>query len=179
MKSLILRILQMTPILRAVTMRVLEGNRIMTIATNRRDGWPQATMVGYANDGFELYFFVARLSQKFANIKNDSRVSVAIGEDFSDPLEIKGVSLAGRAQQVTDGKEFERAVAIFLKRFPEYADWPHPTPSLSPMMKVTPTILSVLDYSKGFGHSDLVTIGNDNLAPEGLQARSEWFARRG
>jgi hypothetical protein len=31
---------------------LLDQHRIMTIATLRPDGWPQATTVGYANEGF-------------------------------------------------------------------------------------------------------------------------------
>lgn len=34
---------------------LLDGHRIMTLATNRPDGWPQATTVGYVNDGLTLY----------------------------------------------------------------------------------------------------------------------------
>jgi nitroimidazol reductase NimA-like FMN-containing flavoprotein (pyridoxamine 5'-phosphate oxidase superfamily) len=30
---------------------ILDQRRIMTIATLRPDGWPQATTVGYANEG--------------------------------------------------------------------------------------------------------------------------------
>ena len=47
---------------------ILNANRIMTIATVRPDGWPQATIVGYANEGFRLYFLIYRASQKFQNI---------------------------------------------------------------------------------------------------------------
>ena len=39
---------------------ILNSNRIMTIATVREDGWPQTTMVGYANEGFRLYFLIYR-----------------------------------------------------------------------------------------------------------------------
>ena len=60
-------------------LRVLDEHRVMTIATNRPDGWPQATMVGYVNDGFMIYCFVARNAQKYANILRDPRVSIAIG----------------------------------------------------------------------------------------------------
>ena len=35
---------------------LLDQHRIMTIATLRADGWPQATTVGYANEGLNLYF---------------------------------------------------------------------------------------------------------------------------
>jgi len=35
---------------------LLDQHRIMTIATLRPDGWPQATTVGHANEGLRLYF---------------------------------------------------------------------------------------------------------------------------
>jgi nitroimidazol reductase NimA-like FMN-containing flavoprotein (pyridoxamine 5'-phosphate oxidase superfamily) len=35
---------------------LLDQHRIMTLATLRPDGWPQATTVGYVNEGLTLYF---------------------------------------------------------------------------------------------------------------------------
>jgi hypothetical protein len=86
-------------------------------------------------------------------------------------MQIKGISLAARARPVEDKKEFERAGELFLKRYPEYASWPPPDPSLAPMMRFTPEIISVLDYVKGFGHSDLVNVNRDDLS-----LRSDWRA---
>ena len=165
--------------LRDLILRILGENRIMTIATNRDDGWPQATVVGYANDGFRIYFFVARLSQKFLNIQRDPRVSIAIGKDFAQPLEIKGLSLAGRAAAVEDRNEFERAGMVMLERYPEYAAWPKPSPAVSPLMRVTPEIISVLDYSKSFGHSDLVKVSRDDVEKHIESPRHEWRGRPG
>ena len=68
---------------------LLDQHRIMTVATNRADGWPQATVVGYANDGLIIYCLVARDSQKFANITRDPRVSIAIANDYPQPLQIR------------------------------------------------------------------------------------------
>jgi nitroimidazol reductase NimA-like FMN-containing flavoprotein (pyridoxamine 5'-phosphate oxidase superfamily) len=161
----------MTPELKAFALKLMNENRIMTVATNRPDGWPQATVVGYVNDGFTLYCFVGRTSQKFANIARDNRVSITIGGDAPDPMQIKGLSLAARARPVEDNKEFQRAGELFLKRYPEYATWGAPEPSLAPMMKFTPEVISVLDYTKGFGHSDLV-----NLTRDDLSLRSDWRA---
>ena len=62
----------------AAIVDLLDRERLMTLACNRPDGWPQATTVGYLNDGLNLYFIIARTSQKFANLQADSRVSVAI-----------------------------------------------------------------------------------------------------
>jgi nitroimidazol reductase NimA-like FMN-containing flavoprotein (pyridoxamine 5'-phosphate oxidase superfamily) len=162
----------MAPELRDLILRLLDDHRLMTLATNRPDGWPQATVVGYANDGFNIYCFISRLSQKHANITRDPRVSAAIASDFSDPLAIKGLSLAGRAAPVTDRSEFDRACGIFLKRYPEYATWPKPNPAIAPMLRITPTVISVLDYSKGFGHSDLVKVDDGDTRIQ----KHDWFS---
>lgn len=122
----------MAPELRDAVLRILGEHRIMTLATNRSDGWPQATVVGYANDGLKIYCFVSRLGQKYSNIVRDPRVSAAIASDFSDPLDIKGLSLAAKAATITEGSEFDRAYDIFLKRYPEYAAWPRPNPAAAP-----------------------------------------------
>jgi hypothetical protein len=50
---------------------LLEQHRIMTIATLRPDGWPQATTVGYANDGLTLNFLCGPDSQKAANLARE------------------------------------------------------------------------------------------------------------
>ena len=49
-------------------LRLLAEHRIMTVATVRPDGWPQATTVGYASEGLMLYFLCGRQSQKAAYI---------------------------------------------------------------------------------------------------------------
>src|SRR5689334_9567060 len=98
----------MSPELRRFILRLLDEYRILAIATNRADGWPQATTVGYVNDGLILYCLVARLGQKFANIRRDGRVSIAIARNFSDPLRIQGLSMAARAEFVDDRRDFDR-----------------------------------------------------------------------
>ena len=167
----------MMPKLKALILRLLDEHRVMTIATNRPDGWPQATMVGYVNDGFLLYCFVARNTQKYANILRDSRISIAIGNDAASPLAIKGLSLAARAIEVTDPSEFDHAAKLRLKRYPEYSAQPsaaskadaslriapRPPPANVALLRIEPEIISVLDYSKGFGHSDLVTFSERDL----------------
>ena len=60
---------------------ILNANRIMAISTVRPDGWPQTTVVGYANSGFDIYFLILRRSQKYANIRRDDRVSIAVAPE--------------------------------------------------------------------------------------------------
>ena len=164
----------MTPKLQQTIVRLMSAHRIMTVATNRADGWPQATIVGYVNDGIVLYAFVARAGQKYANIARDPRVSVAIASDFSNPLDIEGLSLAGGAAFVEDSREFENMTTLFLERYPEYAAWPRPAPALAPMLRITPTVISVLDYSRGFGHSDLVDVSERDVT----EIRLNWLQGR-
>jgi nitroimidazol reductase NimA-like FMN-containing flavoprotein (pyridoxamine 5'-phosphate oxidase superfamily) len=81
---------------------LLEEHRIMTLATLRPDGWPQATTVGYVNDGLTLYFLCGLDSQKAANLARDDRVSLTIDHDTPQIMEITGLSMAARTQPVTD-----------------------------------------------------------------------------
>src|SRR6266853_293009 len=96
----------MTPKLRDQIVRQLAEHRIMTLATNRSDGWPQATTVSYVSEGFNLYCFIARTGQKFANILRDPRVSIAIAGDFNGPNDIKGLSIAAKAKPVESESEY-------------------------------------------------------------------------
>ena len=145
----------------------LDRHRILTLATNRPDGWPQATTVAYVNEGLTLYCFISRLSQKYANIRRDPRVSIAIAVDFDDPSNIQGLSLAARAELVDDTREYDRICALFLKRTPEYVPWGRVNPAFSSLVRLAPETVSVVDYSKGFGHSDLVKV-----SPQDLRAQS-------
>ena len=157
---------------------LLDQHRIMTIATNRPDGWPQATVVGYANDGLIIYCFIARDSQKYANIMHDPRISLAIAHDYPQPLQIKGLSVAAKAVEVEDRGEIEHAGNILLRRYPEYKVMPRPDPAVVPMLRITPEIVSILDYSKGFGHSDLVRVTSNDLAEYVESRRHHWAGHR-
>jgi general stress protein 26 len=138
---------------------LLDQQRIMTVATLRPDGWPQATTVGYANEGLTLYFLCGLDSQKARNLALDDRVSLTIGHDTSDLMTITGLSMAGHAQAVTDRAEAEKVLRMLPQKYPDSAPLPMPMPGPDDirLFRVTPMVISVLDYSKGFGHTDLVT----------------------
>ena len=146
--------------IRRKILTLLDQHRIMTVATLRPDGWPQATTVGYANKGLTLYFLCGLDSQKAANLARDDRVSLAIDHDTSDIMAISGLSMAGHAQAVTDLAEAGRVMQMLVRKYPEQTSLPGPMPSPEEVriFRVTPTVISVLDYSKGFGHTDLVRI---------------------
>jgi nitroimidazol reductase NimA-like FMN-containing flavoprotein (pyridoxamine 5'-phosphate oxidase superfamily) len=145
--------------IRKKILTLLDQHRIMTIATLRPDGWPQATTVGYANEGLTIYFLCGLDSQKAANLARDDRLSLTIDHDTPDLMEITGLSMAARAQVVVDQAEAEKALRLLMQKYPPQASLPlqMPTPDDVRIFRVTPAVISVLDYSKGFGHSDLVT----------------------
>jgi nitroimidazol reductase NimA-like FMN-containing flavoprotein (pyridoxamine 5'-phosphate oxidase superfamily) len=138
---------------------LLQSHHYMTVATVRPDGWPQATTVAYASDGLTLYFACDPDGQKVANIRQCDKVSVAIDRDYPNWEEIRGLSLGGTAQVVTDDRERQHAQDILRRKFPQWAEMPEPEdPALIAFVKVTPKVISVLDYTKGFGHTRLVEV---------------------
>lgn len=146
--------------LRGKILAILDGHRNMTIATLRPDGWPQATTVGYANDGLTLYFLCGLDSQKAKNLARDDRVSLAIDDDTQPVMEITGLSMAAHAAPVTDRAEGEKVLRMLMAKYPPQevpAGFTMPKPEEVRIFRVQPTVISLLDYSKGFAHTDLVT----------------------
>jgi len=143
----------------AKAIEILDAHRTMAIATVRPDGWPQTTVVGYANDGLLLYFLISRSSQKFANIQNDDRVSVAIGEEPHDFSQLKAVYAGANASEVTDRAQREHAWRLLVRRHPNLAGYELPERSEAAMMRAACKYVSILDYTKGLGHTDSLTVG--------------------
>ncbi len=130
----------------------------ITVATNRPDGWPQATTVSFVSDGLNLYFGTDAYSQKSANIELDGRVSVTANAPYRVWEEIRSLSLAGDAWFVTDPAELSRVGELMMKRFgAEIAKQTSINMSQTRIVRIRPHVISLLDYSKGFGHkTDLV-----------------------
>jgi PPOX class probable F420-dependent enzyme len=145
--------------IRQKILALLDEHRIMTLATLRADGWPQATTVGYVSEGLTLYFLCGKESQKAANLARDGRVSLTVDHDTPELMAITGLSMAAHAERVTDRAEAARVLAMLPSKYPGQKSLPvaMPTPDDVAIFRLTPTVISVLDYSKGFGHTDLVT----------------------
>jgi len=144
--------------IRRKILALLDQHRVMTVATLRPDGWPQATTVGYVNDGLTLYFLCGLDSQKARNLARDDRLSLTIDHDTADLMAISGLSMAARAHAVHDRAEAEKVLRMLPLKYPEAPPLPMkmPTPDEVRLFRVIPEVISVLDYSRGFGHTDLV-----------------------
>ena len=92
-------------------------------------------------------------------IARDDRVSIAIASDPDDVMRITGLSMAARAQPVLDLAEAARIIGMLPSRYPPQTvplPFPMPGPEQGRIMRVLPTVISLLDYTQGFGHADLV-----------------------
>lgn len=140
-------------------LHLLAHHNICTVATLRDDGYPQATTVAYVNDGLEIYFGVGRDSQKVANIQRHNKVSLTVDHDYEDWGKIKGLSLGGTAEVVDDPAERQRIFDLIAAKFPQVREMPMPEdPQAVVAIHVHPEVISVLDYTQGFGHTELIQV---------------------
>jgi hypothetical protein len=86
-------------------------------------------------------------------------VSLTVDDDTPQVMEISGLSMAAHAQVVVDPAEAEKVLRLLMLKYPHQNSIPLPMPKATDVriFRVKPTVISVLDYSKGFGHTDLVT----------------------
>ena len=82
--------------------------------------------------------------------------------------------MAATATVVEDQGEIDHAASILLRRYPEYKVMPRPDPAAVPMVRLTPKVVSILDYSLGFGHTDLVRVTETDLAEYVESRRHHW-----
>ena len=129
----------MTPEQRKQFVAILDAAPDLTIATVRPDGYPQATTVSFVNDGEKIYFGTWSKSQSWS--------------------EIRGVSLGGRARFVRDEVEIARVGALMLKKFPQLAEaLGGVDQNEMAIIRIDAEVVSILDYAKGFGHTELERI---------------------
>lgn len=145
-----------SPVQRAQIVAILDAADDLTIATLREDGWPQATTVSFVNDGVAIYFGTWLLSQKAQNITRDNRVSVTVNAPYKTWAQIKGVSIGGRARLVTDAAELAKIRALMLAKFPQLKEFDASMGAEMAIFRIDAEVVSVLDYAKGFGHTELV-----------------------
>jgi nitroimidazol reductase NimA-like FMN-containing flavoprotein (pyridoxamine 5'-phosphate oxidase superfamily) len=146
------------PALTEEIISILDSANDMTIATVREDGYPQATTVSYVNDGLTIYFGCAAKSQKAQNIARCAKVSLAVNLPYASWKEIRGLSIGGKAELVPDPEDIDQVAQLMFQKFPQIAGYAPTELDEIVLFRVTPEIISVLDYRKGFGHTDLVKV---------------------
>jgi hypothetical protein len=163
----------MTPMKNAA-IGILDSHRIMSISTIRPDGWPQTTIVGYANEGYDIFFLIFRSSQKFANILRDERVSIAIGKEPRSLNELKAVYAGARAAEMIYGKQRDYAWKLLEHRHQNLVDFGAPDLTETALMRASCQHVSVLDFSQGLGHTEELTLDERGVVTETSRREDEW-----
>ena len=159
--------------------KILNAHRIMAISTIRPDGWPQTTVVGYANVGFEILFMIFRSGQKFANIQHDDRVSIAVAAEPSDLGQLQAVYAGAHAQEITEPKEREEAWKQLMQRHSNLAGFQLPDTSDAVFMRAKCKFVSVLDYTQGMGHREQFMIDDNGVRIDADMSRDQWGNAQG
>lgn len=142
--------------LRHEILSILQAGADLTLATLRDDGGPQATTVSYASDGLAIYFGCSAGSQKAHNLARDPRVALTIDLPYRDWNEIRGLSMSGSAVRLTDPDQVLEVGRLFVAKFPQLGEGFALGGDEMALFSITPLVISVLDYRKGFGHVDHV-----------------------
>ena len=157
-----------------VAVKILNRHRLMAISTVRPDGWPQTTMVGYVNRGFDIFFLIFRSGQKYANIQRDDRVSIAVSAEASELEQLKAVYAGGHAVEITDQGERDEIWRRFMERSSNLAGFQMPDAKQAVFMRVRCKYVSVLDFSQGLGHREQLTLDEQGQPIETQVGKDEW-----
>ena len=144
-----------------IILNLLAHHNIMTLATVRPDGFPQATFVYYINQDFRLYFATDPTSQKAGNIKLNNKVSVAISGETENANKLKALSLSGIAAKVTDPTRVHDVQISLFKAVPRAKRFAPTDAEQLVVYSITPIAISLVDYSAGYGRTFLVELERD------------------
>src|SRR5262249_37006021 len=145
--------------LRAFVVELLSANEVLTLATLREDGWPQANRLAYVNEGLTLYAATGADSAKLLNLRRDPRVSLTVDAGKADWASLRGVSMAAHAQVLDSRSEIQRVARLMKRRFPPPAAFSAPERARGwAFLRLVPRVISVIDYARGFGHSVLAKL---------------------
>ena len=144
--------------LRSRILEVLRRQHIMTVATIRPDGYPQATTVNYIHDDLIVYFATAAASQKACNIKLNNKVSVAIVDQAEDFYKLRGLSMSGTAARVEERQRAEEFALRLFGRLPQKRRLVPEDPKELAVYEIRPVAIALVDYASGFGTTHLVEL---------------------
>jgi len=144
--------------LRAKILDVLQSQHLLTLATIRPDGYPQATIVNYINDGLTLYFATDAASQKVGNIKLNNKVSIAIASQTENFYKLSGLSMSGIATRIQKNETAEEILLRLFRRLPQSKRYVPQDPGSLAVFSIAPVAIALIDYASGFGKRFLIEL---------------------
>jgi len=153
---------------------ILNCHRMMSISTVRPDGWPQTTVVGYANKGFDIFFMIFRGSQKFANIQHDDRISIAVATEPTELSQLTAVYAGAHVREITSQNERDDAWRLLMMRNSNLAGFNIPDARDAAFMRATCKYVSVLDYTQGLGHREQIVVDEQGVSTAVDMSEDHW-----
>lgn len=151
---------------------ILAAGKELVLALVRPDGTPHASTVSYANDGLRTFCAISLDSQKAHDIRHDAHVAYVINMPYRSWAEIRGVSIDATAKMLDQGSDLLLASTLLLQKYPEFAHVISNTAALPwPGMlfiALQPRCIALLDYTKGFGHTEYFSANADSLTVDSL-----------
>jgi len=107
-----------------------------------------------------IYFGTPSDSQKARNIARSSKVSLTINRDYKTWADIAGVSVGGIATLVTDAAQQAKIGQLLFGKFPQIQDYAPAAETTQDVtfIRIDPEVISLLDYSKESGHTELFEV---------------------
>jgi len=153
---------------------ILNANRVMAISTVRPDGWPQTTVVGYANRGWDIFFLIFRGSQKYANIQHDARISIAVAPEPEELDQLQAVYAGLVVEEIIVPDERDYAWHLLMERHSNLAGFKIPKAGEAVFMCGRCRHVSLLDFSQGPGHREQLTIDERGTVVDEAPSSDDW-----
>ena len=122
----------------------LNGHKKMVLTILDKEGHPNSSLLLYAVDEFTVYFGTCRSFGKYAALKADPHVAVAVVQEGIDPLQV--LDIQGIAEEIPEEETQDRLEWFVSKNTSKYyikdaEDYV--------MFKVKPTCIRWLDAMSG------------------------------
>jgi len=123
---------------------LLRDGRVGRLATADAAGRPLVVPVCYAFDGERVYSAVdakpkrTRALRRLRNITDNPHVSLVVDDYDEEWTRLRYVIVEGRADVLTGGPEFTRAVDLLVAKYPQYRT-PHLSRESGTLLRITST----------------------------------------
>jgi pyridoxamine 5'-phosphate oxidase len=140
--------------------------RFGLLAYVRSDGTPVQRRLGsFAKDGSRILFSTRADAAKVREIQDQPRVSFLVEAEGQNLPEWKSALFLGKASILPDGPDLKRAVEIIGVRNPRFKERVSKEGlANTSIFAISATEVDIVDFSKGFGHSERIRVRCDELA---------------
>lgn len=133
----------------------IASTKTVILGTANKEGVPSLrTLASFANDGLVIYLSTSKGSGKVEQLKENPNAVLLFQQEGQELPKFRNVTLTGSIATVCSkcGEEYARAVKLLSDRSPRFRERAEKGQlDGNVILKLTPTRLKLLDFSKGAG----------------------------